>query len=55
MKFQYNARSHWFKQRTLRERKAKNKQKLTPSSAEMVDKFLKFSLGIIQFGGVFCL
>ena len=55
IKFQYNARSHWVKQRALSEYKARNKRKLTPSSAEMADKFPNFSLGITQFRGLFFL
>ena len=39
IKFLYNARFHWFKQRALWEYRARNKRKLTPSSAEMADKF----------------
>ena len=48
IKFLYNARSDWFKQRTLREYKARSKRKLTPSSAEMAGEFPNFSLGIIE-------
>ena len=48
IKFLYNARSHWFKQRASGEYKARNQRKFTPSSAEMVDEFPNFFLGINQ-------
>ena len=35
--------------------KTNKTQKFTPLSAEILDKFLNFSLGVIQFGGVFSL
>ena len=55
IKFQYNGRSHWFKQRALWEYRARNKRKLAPSSAEMADKCSNFSSGIIKFRGLFSL
>ena len=43
LKFQYNARSHWFEQRAfVTVQGTESKRKLTPASAEMADKFPNF-------------